>query len=163
MTVIEPAAIWILRELGYDPEALGQGEAQDRSLMGKQVTLDDLKDFLVLVGLARPGQEVQSLPSWPVWVRNRQVLSTNGTIWDYTDSLDGLRALEVPILAVKGTDTAPHLAAIVDDIVATTPHTRLLVLPGGHACHLENPDRFLQALIRHATRALAGLPSDALG
>lgn len=149
LTVIEPAAIWILRELGYDPDALGQGEARDRSLTGKAVTLDDLKEFLVFAGLARPGQEVESLLSWPVWVRNRQVLSINGAVWDYTDSLERLRVLEVPVLAVKGTETTDHLAAVVDNLVATVPHGRLLALPGGHACHLQNMDRFMAELARH--------------
>lgn len=28
---------------------------------------------------------------------------------------------------------------------------RVLTLPGGHACHLENMDRFLEELTRHIT------------
>jgi pimeloyl-ACP methyl ester carboxylesterase len=84
-----------------------------------------------------------------VWVRNRQVLSTIGTIHDYTDSLQRLRALEIPILTVKGTDTTEQDAAVVDDLAATAPRVRLLDLPGGHASHIENIDRFLDELTRH--------------
>jgi len=89
------------------------------------------------------------LPSWPVWVRNRQVLSVNGTIYDYGDSPERLRALEAPILAVKGSEGSEDLTTIVDDLVATAPHGRSLELPGGHACHIENIDRFLEELTRH--------------
>ena len=155
LTVIEPAAVWILRELGYDQGALGQGEAHDRSLTGKEVSIEDLKAFLLWAGLAKPGQDVESMASWPVWVRNRQVLSTNGVIWDYTDSVERLRALAVPVLAVKGTETTDALAAIVDNVLAAVPHGRTLELPGGHACHLQNRDRFLAELARH----MVGVPA----
>ena len=94
------------------------------------------------------------MPSWPIWVRNRQVISVNGTIWDYADSLDRLRTLDMPVLGVKGTETTEDLATIVDDLVATVPHGRVLELPGGHACHIQNRDRFLAELTRHT----AGVP-----
>lgn len=152
LTVIEPPAVWILRETGHAVEALGQSEAFDRSTAGKQITIDDLKGFLLRAGLAKPGDDVESLPSWPVWVRNRQVVSVNGTLWDYTDSLERLQALDVPVLAVKGTETTKDLAAIVDDLVATVPHGRVLELPGGHACHMQNMGRFLAELARHTRR-----------
>lgn len=149
LTVIEPPAVWILRETGDAAEALARSEAYDRSVNGKQLTADDLKAFLLRAGLAKPGDDVEALPSWPLWMRCRQALAINGTIWDYVDSLDRLRALQVPVLAVKGTNTTEDLAAIVDDLVATVPHGRVLELPGDHACHLQNMDRFLEELARH--------------
>lgn len=155
LTVIEPAALWILREQGYSSEGLRQAEAFDRSLAGKRITVNDLKEFLVVAGLSEPGQEVEALPSWPVWVRNRQVMSTFGTIWDYTDSLERLRSLDVPVLGVKGAETADYAAAVVDRLVATAPNGRLLTLPGGHACHIQNKDRFLIELAVH----MAGVPA----
>jgi pimeloyl-ACP methyl ester carboxylesterase len=155
LTVVEPPAVWILRETGHAREALGRSEAYDRSVAGKHLTLDDLKAFLLRAGLAKPGDDVEAIPGWPVWVRNRQALSVNGTLWDYTDSLDRLRALDVPVLAVKGTRTTEDLAAIVDDLAATVPHSRVLVLPGDHACHLQNQDRFLEELARHTAGVFA--------
>ncbi len=89
------------------------------------------------------------MPQWPVWVRTRQAISANGTIWDYTDSLDRLRVLKVPVLAVKGTEATKDRTAIVDDLVATAPRGRSLELPGGHACHIENIDCFLEELTKH--------------
>jgi pimeloyl-ACP methyl ester carboxylesterase len=149
LTLIEPGAFWIPRETGHASDALARAEADDRSFTGREIAVDDLKDFLVRAGLGEPGDDFESLPQWPVWVRNRQVLSIFGTLWDYTDSLERLRALDVPVLAVKGTDTAKLVAAVVDDLAANTPHSRLLELPGGHACHIENIDRFLEELTRH--------------
>ena len=99
--------------------------------------------------MGEPGDDFESLPQWPVWLRNRQVLSIFGTLWDYTDSLERLRALDVPVLAVKGTDTTELEAAVVDDLAATVPRGRLLELPGGHASHIENIDRFLDELAKH--------------
>lgn len=149
LTLIEPEASWVLRETGNAKDTLAENEAYDRSFTGREVTVDDFKDFLVRAGFGQPGDDFESLPSWPVWVRNRQVLSAIGTIHDYTDSLDRLRSLDVPVLAVKGTDTTQQDAAVVDDLVATAPRARLLELPGGHACHIENIDRFLDELTKH--------------
>ena len=149
LTLIEPGAFWILRETGHASDALAEAEAFDRSFTGRELTVDDLKDFLVRAGLGQLDDDFESVPSWPVWVRNRQVLSIFGTLWDYTDSLKRLRALEIPVLAVKGTNTTELEAAVVDDLVATVVRGRLLELPGGHASHIENIDRFLEELSKH--------------
>ena len=55
-------------------------------------------------------------------------------------------------LGAEGSGTVQRtedLAAIVDDLVATVPHGRVLELRGNHACHLQNMDRFLEELARH--------------
>jgi pimeloyl-ACP methyl ester carboxylesterase len=153
LILIEPEASWILRETGHAADALVKAEAYDRSFTGREITIGDLKDFLVRAGLGEPGDDFESLSSWPVWVRNRQVLSTIGTIHDYTDSLERLRSLDIPVLAVKGTDTTEQDTAVVDDLAAAVPRARLLELPGDHASHIENIDRFLDELAKHtATR-----------
>jgi pimeloyl-ACP methyl ester carboxylesterase len=149
LTLIEPGAFWILRETGHAPDALAGAEADDRSLSGREITIRDFKDFLVRAGLGEPDEDFESQPGWPVWARNRQVLSIFGTLWDYTDSLERLRGLEVSVLAVKGTDTTELEAAVVDELAATVPRARTLELPGGHASHIENIDRFLAELASH--------------
>ena len=149
LTLIEPEAPWILRETGHAGGTLAKNEAYDRSFTGREITVDDLKDFLVRAGLGEPGDDFESLPQWPVWVRNRQVLSIFGTIHDYADSLDRLRALDIPVLAVRGTDTTEQDAAVVDDLAAMVPRGRLLELDGEHASHIENIDRFLEELETH--------------
>lgn len=149
LTLIEPPAVWVLRETGHAADALAAAETFDRSLSEREITTDDLEDFLVRAGFGEPGDDFESLPGWPVWVRNRQVLCVNGTIHDYADSLERLRTLELPLLGVKGTETTEDLATIVDDLVATAPRGRLLELPGSHACHIQNIDRFLEELETH--------------
>lgn len=153
LTVIEPPAVWILRESGYPDTSLAETEAFDRSLNDHDVTIDDLKQFLVRAGLGKSGVDVESLPGWPGWVRNRRALAINGTIWEYHESLSRLRRLTIPILAVRGTDTTAELAAIVDELAETAPNVTRLVLPGDHACHLQNLDRFLDALGDHLAAA----------
>jgi pimeloyl-ACP methyl ester carboxylesterase len=149
LTIIEPPAVWVSRESGHSSPELAASERFDRSMAGRTITVDDLKGFLVRAGFGQPGDDFEAMPSWATWVRNRQVVSANHTIWDYTDSLDRLRVLDVPVLAVKGTQTTADLAAIVDDIVTAVPDATLLELPGDHACHLQNFDRFLDELEAH--------------
>jgi pimeloyl-ACP methyl ester carboxylesterase len=152
LTLIEPAALWLLRATGYDAATLDTAEAGDRALAGKAITIDDLKGVLVYAGLGQPGADFEAHPRWPIMVRNRQAISTLYAEWDEQESIERLRTLDVPILAVKGTETSELLGAIVDGLVATAPRVTLLELPGGHACHLEQMDRFLNEMEAHLTR-----------
>ena len=156
LTLIEPAAMWLLRELGHMTDEARALEASDRELASRDVTIDDLKVFLVNAGLGAAYTAFESHPRWPIWVRNRQALAANAAEWQHEESANDLRRLAVPILAVKGTETAPFLAQMIDDIVATAPNARLLELPGGHACFLEHPDAFLATLETHIDRAKGG-------
>lgn len=153
LTLIEPEAAWVLRETGHAAEARARSEVFDRAFAGRDITVDDLKAFLVRAGLGAPGTDFESHPRWPLMVRNRQALATVGAVNSFTDSLDRLRALTVPILAVRGTDSTETDVAMAEDIAALAPNATLLELPGDHACHLQNPDRFLEALEAHITAA----------
>ncbi len=155
LTVIEPPATWVLRETGHVSAASARDEAFDRSFMRRDITIDDLKAFLVRAGFGQPGDDFEASPSWPTWERNRQALSINGTIQEYNDSLDRLWALDIPILVVRGTDTTETLSMIAGCIAATAPNATLLELPGGHACHIQHIDRFLEELERHLAGAVA--------
>ena len=62
LTLIEPEAPWILRETGHAGGTLAGNEAYDRSFTGREITVDDLKDFLVRAGLGEPGDDFESLP-----------------------------------------------------------------------------------------------------
>ena len=78
LTLIEPAAYWILRQTGYDAGTLDSLERSDRSLNGASVSPEDMKGFLVRAGLAQPGDDFESHPSWPIWMQNRQILASIG-------------------------------------------------------------------------------------
>lgn len=62
LTLIEPEAAWIPRESGHAKDALAEAEAYDRSFTGREITIDDLKGFLVRAGLGDPGDDFESLP-----------------------------------------------------------------------------------------------------
>jgi pimeloyl-ACP methyl ester carboxylesterase len=149
LTLIEPAAPWLLRQTDYDAASLREMEDFDRSKTGREASVDDLREFLVRAGFNVANGGFEALPSWQVWVRNRQVLQVIGTLWDYHASIDELRVLDVPLLAVKGTETTGDMSAIVDVLASIVPRARLLELPGDHASHLQNADRFLHELSTH--------------
>jgi pimeloyl-ACP methyl ester carboxylesterase len=153
LTLIEPSAVWLLRETGRAHDRREAKRVADiiGAITDKDITVDDLKAFVVRVGLAEPGTDIESAPDWPLMVQNRQSLALIEKEWDHTHTLEHLHALDVPILVVKGTDTVDFMAAIANGIVANAPNATLLELPGGHTCHLENLDRFLEALDRHLT------------
>jgi pimeloyl-ACP methyl ester carboxylesterase len=155
LTVIEPPAFWVTRETGRVTASFRNHEAHDRAVAGQEITIADLKGFLVRAGFGQPGDAFESMPGWPVWERNRQSIATNGTIWDYADSLDRLRRFDMPVLAVRGTETTAVLAAIAEDVADQAPRGRLLELPGGHACHIQNMDRFLGELAEHTAAVVA--------
>lgn len=150
LTLIEPESPWVLRATGHAAEALARSAAFDHDFAQRAtITVDDLKAFLVRAGLGGPNTNFESHPRWPLMVRNRQSLSTIGAISSFADTLDRLRALDVPILAVHGSDSTETDIATTEDIAALARNTTLLELPGDHACHLQNSDRFITALETH--------------
>ncbi|MGB3954420.1 MAG: alpha/beta hydrolase [Brooklawnia sp.] len=157
LTLIEPEAPWVLRATGHAAEALAAATAFDHDFARREtITIEDLKNFLVRAGIGDPDTDFESHPRWPLMAQNRQALSTIGAISSFTDSLDRLRALDVPILAVRGTDSTETDIAITEDIVAMAPDARLLKLPGDHSCFLQHPDQFLTALEKHIAAAAGG-------
>lgn len=149
LILVEPAAPWVLKELGYADASFRAQELAERAMSGKHVTIDDLKSFLIVAGLGGPDSDFESHPRWPLMVRNRQALSVVGSVWEYTDSLDRLRGLDVPVLVVRGTEGTATDRAICDAIAATAPNASLLELPGDHSCHIQEIDRFLAAVEHH--------------
>jgi pimeloyl-ACP methyl ester carboxylesterase len=86
-------------------------------------------------------------------MRNRQILAHIGMVWDDEGSLDLLGAMDIPVLAVHGTESTRQDIAIVKALSTLVPQVTLLELPGDHACHLENMDAFLEALETHIAGA----------
>jgi pimeloyl-ACP methyl ester carboxylesterase len=149
LTLVEPAAPWVLRATGHTGPWLDELEARDRHLSGKDVTIDSLKTFLVRAGFGSAETDFESHPRWPLMVRNRQALSVVDAVWDYTDSIDQLRGLEVPVLLVTGM-ASERSDRMIDRVIAqNAPYVTSIELPGDHACHIENIDQFLTALNLH--------------
>ncbi|MFI6688522.1 alpha/beta fold hydrolase [Streptomyces sp. NPDC050485] len=150
LTLVEPAAYWILDGLGEsDPEVARLNQFL-HALAGQDVSEDDLAEFLELAGLAPSKVQARAHPAWPRWVPHRMALSWSSEQADRPDrDVAELADIRCPVLLVHGSATTDWLKRVVAVLDERLPDTRVLELPGDHACHLENPDAFLAALERH--------------
>jgi pimeloyl-ACP methyl ester carboxylesterase len=154
LTLVEPGASWVLEQLG---ERLDEVRAENEfmhALAGREVTEEDLADFLVLAGLAESAEAVRRDPAWGRWVGHRMALSWQSERLDHPRrSVDDLARVTCPVLLVKGTRTTDLLKRIVDVLGERLPHATVLELEGDHASHIERIDDFLEAFERHLRRA----------
>lgn len=150
LTLVEPAAYWILDGLGEsDPEVARLNQFL-HALAGQDVSEDDLAEFLELAGLTPSKEQARDHPAWPRWVPHRMALSWSSEQADRPDrDVTELADIRCPVLLVHGSATTDWLKRVVAVLDERLPDTRVLELPGDHACHLENPDAFLAALERH--------------
>ena len=79
----------------------------------------------------------------------RNALSWNFPATSGDHHVDELAAIRCPTLVVRGTETTPWLSETAALVAERVPGAKLLELPGGHACHLQNPDTFVTALRNH--------------
>ncbi|MEU5540049.1 alpha/beta hydrolase [Streptomyces sp. NPDC020362] len=150
LTLVEPAAYWILDGLGEcDPEVARLNRFL-HALAGQDVNEDDLAEFLELAGLTPSKDQARDHPAWPRWVPHRMALSWSSEQADrpHRDVAE-LAGIRCPVLLVHGSATADWLKRVVAVLDERLPDSRVLELPGDHASHLENPEAFLAALERH--------------
>ncbi|MEO5600479.1 MAG: alpha/beta hydrolase, partial [Cyclobacteriaceae bacterium] len=142
LTLIEPPAIWVLRETGrFDKE---MQKAADFFMTFKgDITEDMLADFLGHAGFVSPGQSPRDLPQWKGWVPFRQSLRCNPYPVTFRDSVQRLRKFQHPALLVKGTGSTKWLHNVIDGLAENVPHSRVVEYPGGHAPHLVSRENFL--------------------
>lgn len=150
LTLVEPPAAWVLGDIGWDPLALHAG------LSGREVSEDDLAGFLARAGLVDRPEDARTHPLWDHWVPHRMALSWPLRPGPNGESLDALRAIRCPVLLVKGRSTARWQGEVVDVLSTVFPSATLVDLDGGHACHIESIDAFMQAMDDHLGRAGAG-------
>jgi pimeloyl-ACP methyl ester carboxylesterase len=145
LTLIEPPAVWSLRETGpLDPETTKTVNFFE-TLQG-DITEDMLAAFLQEAGFLQTGQSARELPQWQQWVPFRQSLRNCTAVASHRDKLDRLHHIHAPVLLVKGTGSAPFLHRIIDVLAAQLPNARVIEFPGGHAPHIVSRDRFLAEL-----------------
>ncbi len=147
LTLIEPAAWWIARAHGKFREE----EQGFRKLFGSfhsPPTEEDLIDFLNMNGLVPPGVDPRQMPRWAVWNGMKTSLLSLHTVIEHSDNLERLQRIgDKPVLLVKGKDSTPDNAGIVDLLANDlAPNSRVLILPDGHACHIVAKDQFIGAL-----------------
>jgi pimeloyl-ACP methyl ester carboxylesterase len=154
LTLVEPAAYWVLAQLG---ELLDEVEASNgfvRGLFGREVSEDELATVLRLGGLAASGEEVRSHPNWGRWVAHRATLSWLSPLLDHSArSVDDLARIAAPVLVTKGTSSTPIDRRLVDVLGERLPNARVREFEGDHAHHIEQLEAFLDALEDHLARA----------
>jgi pimeloyl-ACP methyl ester carboxylesterase len=145
LTLIEPPAIWVLRETGKFDEEAEQNAKFFQNFHGN-ITEDMLADFLVHAGFVAPGKSPRDLPQWNGWVPFRQSLRCNPYVVSYIDNVERLKKFQPPVLLVKGTGSTDWLHHIIDGLSENIPHSRVVEFPGGHAPHIVSRDKFLSEL-----------------
>jgi pimeloyl-ACP methyl ester carboxylesterase len=154
LTLVEPAAYWVLEQLGDRLEDVERVNAFVHGLFGRPVTEDDLATFLELAGFVENAADAPSHPSWDRWLSHRMALSWQGQELDHPGrSVDELAGIESPVLLTKGTRTADWLKRLVDVLGERLPDATVVEFEGDHAHHIESIDAFLEALERHLRRA----------
>ena len=152
LTLVEPASYWILAS------ASGGADAADEDLLSftrdvanRDVSPDDLARFLRLAGFVGPHDDPREHPNWERWLPHRHALSWQAALEHPDRTVGELARLRSPTLLVKGTQTAPWLKRVVDELAARLPHATVSELEGDHACHIQSIDAFLEAFLAHVS------------
>lgn len=145
LTLIEPPALWVLRETGKFDSEVEKAATFFMKFKG-DITEDMLAEFLQQAGLVPPGQSPRDLPQWNGWVPFRQSLRSNPYTVTFRDSKERLMKFQPPVLLVKGKGSTLWLHDIIDGLSENIPHTKVVEFPGGHAPHLVSRDAFLSEL-----------------
>jgi pimeloyl-ACP methyl ester carboxylesterase len=156
LTLVEPAAFWLAIDEDESARAFHEYLA---GCAGRELTDDDLIEFLVRAGLGTPDTDFKTLPSWDFWSSCRQCLSWGGELATRTAAagIERFERLDVPTLLIRGRSTAAWLSSVVDILARGMPVATVVELDGGHACILESPEEFVAALSSHLDRAAPGV------
>ena len=152
LTMIEPAAHWLVAEQDESARAFHEYFV---GLEGRDVTDEDLCEFLTRAGLGGEDADFKSLPQWGFWSSCRQTLSWGGEkmVESAAAGIEGYERLDAPTLVIRGRSTSPWLRGVAGRLAREMPAARLVELDGGHACILEHPDDFVAALGGHISGA----------
>lgn len=148
LTLIEPAAYWLVAE---NDESARRLHDYLVGCAGRELTDDDLIEFLVRVGLGPADTDFKALPQWDFWSSCRQAISWTGELVTRSAAagIEGFERLETPTLLIRGRSTAPWLHSVIDVLAQGMPDAVVGELDGGHACLLESPEEFVAALEGH--------------
>lgn len=150
LALVEPAAYWILEQLGEEDGLIEELNKFIHGLAGSEVTEDHLATFLSYAGFVDDPAAARQHPNWERWVPHRMALSWQSEKVDHSGrSVNELSSVTCPVLLVKGTVTEPWLKRVVDILGERFPHATVVELPGDHASHIQSIDRFLEELEVH--------------
>lgn len=153
LTLVEPAAYWILFELGEADHGLTQYIQYLHGLAGQTITEDDLAMFLSNAGFVNDPTEARHHPYWERALPHRTALSwLSEKLMRSEHSVEDLSTITCPVLLTKGTAGEEWAKRVVDILGERLPHTRVVELEGGHAHHIESIDEFLAEFEHHLER-----------
>jgi pimeloyl-ACP methyl ester carboxylesterase len=154
LTLVEPAAYWILDQLGSPSPDVDRVNTFIHGLAGTAVTEDDLAEFLELAGFVASKADAPSHPTWERWIPHRLALSWQSEESDRSGrSIEELANIRCPVLLVKGSVTADWLKRVVDELGERLEGASVIELPGDHACHIQSMDAFLEEFTKHVIAA----------
>lgn len=139
MTLIEPPAFWVLPDDG-------RGSDLGPRLNSKNISEDELREFVEFAGFVRPGANALEHSQWPIWSAHRQSLRAIPSILSYKADDERLESFEPPVLLVKGTGSTQFYHRIIDELAGRLPHAEVAEWPAGHAPHIVSIDLFLDRL-----------------
>ncbi|MDQ4130436.1 MAG: hypothetical protein M3133_05525 [Actinomycetota bacterium] len=155
MTLVEPAAYWILEQLEERDPMVEEVNTFLHGLAGKEVTERDLARFLVFGGFVQREEDAREHPNWERWFPHRMALSWQSERADRSGrSVQELVRITHPTLLVKGTETADWLKRVVDVLDEHLPEATVLELEGDHASHIQSIDAFMGAFRKHLNQTL---------
>ena len=150
LTLVEPAAYWVLEQLGDRLDDVQRANALVHGLFGRPVTETDLAEFLELAGFVELASTAPAHPNWERWLSHRMALSWQGEKLDHPErSVDDLARVICPVLLTKGDRTAQWLKRLVDVLGERLPNASVAEFDGDHAHHIESIDAFLVVLEAH--------------
>ena len=156
LTLIEPPAAWVLRSRGLMLDELEEQGRPLQSFATEDVSEDQLAWFTHFAGFVPPDVDPRKLPQWPTWMEYRQSLRNGDAAFRHQDDIAKVRSFDGPVLLFKGTGSAAYLNRIIDVLGQEFPGAEVEELPGGHAMHLANRERFLALLTVFLERAQGG-------
>lgn len=146
LTLIEPPAIWALRNRGLLKDELDSDKKLMEGLSTASISENQLVWFTHFAGFVPPDVDPKSLPQWPTWMQHRQSLRNNIVVFEHEDTLERLRNFNKPVLLVTGEGTSEFLAEIIKVLGQEFPNASTATFPGGHAPHLASKEAFLSRL-----------------
>lgn len=150
LTLIEPAAHWILEETGEMDSGLSEYIQYLYSLSGRIITEDDLARFLYEAGFVDDPSNARGDPYWERALPHRMTLSwLSEDLMGSDATIADLAGITCPVLLTKGSVTVGWEKRVVDLLVEHLPASRAVELDGDHAHHIQSIDRFLDEFGTH--------------
>ena len=155
MTLVEPAADWILEAVGESDREHQESTDFLYSLAGQEISDDALARFLHLAGFVSDSAQARSDPYWERAWPHRMTLSwLSEKLMGSDHTLKDLATVRCPVLLTKGTETGDVERRVVDLLAMHLPNARVVELEGSHAHHIESIDRFLEVLEKHVQTSM---------